>query len=459
MIELFDFKLRRYKKIRQLGMPLLTRVAQTVPRELFFQAAEDLRMLSKDKTIIMKNEDEVNFIMDRAIHDIPWPEQRWIEQICKNRIQDYTPEQQTFLKAYLQPYISLYEVLGLDLGRGVYLQDLFNNQQLFLMDINFGKTAHNDMLLATRIITLKGLNYTSGIAIPFQQEDKKRLIENFTYIYEKKKSEMTWEQIMRKYAPYFFIEYRKKGYNISFSRDTDDNKEKRADEWEDEKTESIPAEKSTKVSRNAPCPCGSGKKYKRCCLPKDEEKNPTVGIAWDYIRRKKIIESSDDFPVEQCLINSNWQELGIANIVVARNQGNDKLILGVFIVDIFCLGVKNTFCNAVIPVEQFENEILKRSYRDQKPVSIGINYAKEIIFGALEYARNIGFEPQEDFKLSKYVLGAEEATHQRNIKFGGPNGKPLYIAGPDNDYRKIVNLLKERLGENGFDFIIPGEQL
>jgi preprotein translocase subunit SecA len=26
-----------------------------------------------------------------------------------------------------------------------------------------------------------------------------------------------------------------------------------------------------KVGRNDPCPCGSGKKYKRCCLPKEEE--------------------------------------------------------------------------------------------------------------------------------------------------------------------------------------------
>jgi len=24
--------------------------------------------------------------------------------------------------------------------------------------------------------------------------------------------------------------------------------------------------KSTKISRNAPCPCNSGKKYKKCCL-------------------------------------------------------------------------------------------------------------------------------------------------------------------------------------------------
>jgi preprotein translocase subunit SecA len=25
-----------------------------------------------------------------------------------------------------------------------------------------------------------------------------------------------------------------------------------------------------KVGRNDPCPCGSGKKYKKCCLPREE---------------------------------------------------------------------------------------------------------------------------------------------------------------------------------------------
>ena len=25
------------------------------------------------------------------------------------------------------------------------------------------------------------------------------------------------------------------------------------------------------IARNAPCPCGSGKKYKHCCLERDEE--------------------------------------------------------------------------------------------------------------------------------------------------------------------------------------------
>jgi tetratricopeptide (TPR) repeat protein len=28
-----------------------------------------------------------------------------------------------------------------------------------------------------------------------------------------------------------------------------------------------------RVRRNDPCPCGSGKKYKKCCMPKDEADN------------------------------------------------------------------------------------------------------------------------------------------------------------------------------------------
>lgn len=29
--------------------------------------------------------------------------------------------------------------------------------------------------------------------------------------------------------------------------------------------------KEEKIGRNDPCPCGSGKKYKKCCLGKDEK--------------------------------------------------------------------------------------------------------------------------------------------------------------------------------------------
>ncbi len=37
--------------------------------------------------------------------------------------------------------------------------------------------------------------------------------------------------------------------------------------------------KTHTVGRNDPCPCGSGKKYKKCCLGKDEQDSPARGAA------------------------------------------------------------------------------------------------------------------------------------------------------------------------------------
>ena len=41
----------------------------------------------------------------------------------------------------------------------------------------------------------------------------------------------------------------------------------------------------TKISRNAPCPCGSGKKYKKCCLQQDESNARA--------KRKKIEQNAE----------------------------------------------------------------------------------------------------------------------------------------------------------------------
>lgn len=37
---------------------------------------------------------------------------------------------------------------------------------------------------------------------------------------------------------------------------------------------------SEKVGRNDPCPCGSGKKYKQCCLKNVPTKKPKFNAKW-----------------------------------------------------------------------------------------------------------------------------------------------------------------------------------
>jgi len=40
----------------------------------------------------------------------------------------------------------------------------------------------------------------------------------------------------------------------------------------------------SRIARNAPCPCGSGKKYKKCCLAKDEAASQEVGQAASAVK-------------------------------------------------------------------------------------------------------------------------------------------------------------------------------
>jgi hypothetical protein len=43
-----------------------------------------------------------------------------------------------------------------------------------------------------------------------------------------------------------------------------------------------------KIGRNDPCPCGSGKKYKKCCLLQDEEKRQSKIEDRPAISRKNL---------------------------------------------------------------------------------------------------------------------------------------------------------------------------
>lgn len=46
-----------------------------------------------------------------------------------------------------------------------------------------------------------------------------------------------------------------------------------------------------KISRNAPCPCGSGKKYKKCCLEQDQK----AASERQKAREKEMREQHDEF--------------------------------------------------------------------------------------------------------------------------------------------------------------------
>jgi hypothetical protein len=78
--------------------------------------------------------------------------------------------------------------------------------------------------------------------------------------------------------------------------------------------------------------------------------------------------------------------------------------------------------------------------------------AQQLVFGAVEYARGLGFEPHADYEACAGHLG--EWRGPSVIGFGY-QGKPLFIQGPEDDAARIIKKLRRKVGRDGFQFFAP----
>jgi hypothetical protein len=81
---------------------------------------------------------------------------------------------------------------------------------------------------------------------------------------------LDWEEFdnpWQFYDPESIEERRESWEEDFFGEEDDDFQDDLHDDWEEELAEDVPFKRETpKIGRNDPCPCGSGKKYKKCCL-------------------------------------------------------------------------------------------------------------------------------------------------------------------------------------------------
>ena len=141
---------------------------------------------------------------------------------------------------------------------------------------------------------------------------------------------------------------------------------------------------------------------------------------------------------------------GLVNVLVARDKGSSVSVCG-YLVDVWCLGVKNA-----LGPESVERRKLPeftdwyfRSY-DEPPLAAPIDLVKHLVFGAIGYARELGFEPHPDFAGCVGHLGPWEGSSDLTF---GHEGKPMYIQGPYDDATRIVRTLRRSVGDGNFDYL------
>jgi len=173
-----------------------------------------------------------------------------------------------------------------------------------------------------------------------------------------------------------------------------------------------------------PCPCSSGMKFKFCCLRKSPE---------------ELVKGAARFPLHECLIADNgWEEHGMAVLYICRHAFNCRYICAFYMVDTYCLGLKNTFANVNLERDRML-DVRRRLEQQDELQPYDYEDARSLIFGAIDYAASLGFSPNEDWQHSRYIV---EEGRPYVPKFDyGKDGKPFYIQGPDDDAKSIMKTL------------------
>lgn len=144
----------------------------------------------------------------------------------------------------------------------------------------------------------------------------------------------------------------------------------------------------------------------------------------------------------------------LASIVTTRRLSGGLLLPFVALVDRTCLGVKNAFMMAPIRMQEIEEHVAHMSEAGDPLERCEPLLAQSVIWNAIDYARRLGFEPNEDFEpilvpRPPVLLVTPLAAVAR----------PHFISGPDDDVYFVVGQLMRSVGIGNFDAVINDQML
>ena len=162
----------------------------------------------------------------------------------------------------------------------------------------------------------------------------------------------------------------------------------------------------------------------------------------------------------EALRSANLFDSGCGYLVVSRSKADGRVEAGFFLLDVFCLGVKDAGFHQFSSVADYQEGLIDRLFPDGNSVRMTPEAARKLTEDAISYARALGFSPGADYKKASRVFGGITTANCNEQFVFGQNDKPLYIQGPSDSparVERILRALEARCGEGGYHYIVAGD--
>ena len=188
---------------------------------------------------------------------------------------------------------------------------------------------------------------------------------------------------------------------------------------------------------------------------KKQKRSPTTKKLTPSMTKAKAYAK---LPIHECLIPDDLFTSGLGELIIARRTPNSDIAFSAFVIDVFCLGVKDAMFS-VMSEYDYEQKIklgmaraANRTFEKLPQTS-----AKKLLDGLLNYSNELGFKPHPDYKYAYDIFGDIDASVSPEKYTFGRNGRPFYINGPfesEADIKRILNSLTKSCGVDGFDTLV-----
>jgi hypothetical protein len=157
-------------------------------------------------------------------------------------------------------------------------------------------------------------------------------------------------------------------------------------------------------------------------------------------------------PIQHCLLTEELFEMGMGTLILSRGVTTHHLAVGSFLIDAFCLGIKDAIFKSV--ESDFFEQYVEVTYMGSPLVSVDPDYARKLLRELATWSQSIGFAPHRDFAAVERLFGDISSDASDAVFRFGHDGKPLYIPGPNDSttlIRRRIEHLQKHLGDDGFE--------
>lgn len=157
-------------------------------------------------------------------------------------------------------------------------------------------------------------------------------------------------------------------------------------------------------------------------------------------------------PIRDSFMAQSIHDRGLGIVLISRDL-DDEIAFATFLVDIYCLGVKDAMAR-IEPRSRYR-EFVDRMREGDECNDINPATARRLVEDAVEYARNLGFSPHQDYSKAREIFGEIDPDEAEERFQMGKDGKPFYIAGPHESTHRIlqiINRLRAACGTGGFHY-------